>query len=92
MSYLRKVRFTIINGVPVDAAGVYGYIEYLTSEPVKDPQTGLTSQKIIGVYHIDGTPFSDVSNTFWQTLPLYAHVWNDTDFQNAIETFRELTE
>jgi len=89
VSYLRKVRYTVLNGTPVD--DVYGYIQYLTSAPVQDG-TGKTSQHIIGVYDINGIALPDVSNTFWETLPLYAHIWNDGDFENAVNTFREAIE
>ena len=96
MSFLRKVRFTTIGGLPVTDPTVYGYVETLTSAPCRNPQSGMIEQeKLLAIYDIDGHRL-DIGgmlvNTHWQDLPYAAYIWNGSDFWTAIEAFRFSTE
>lgn len=93
MSYLRKVRFTVLGGVLLETP-IYGYVETLTSAPAFDPITKTKREIIIGIYTDDGRRIDidgKLPNTNWIILPFAAHVFNDDDFLNAIEAFREYT-
>jgi len=89
VSYLKKVKFNVIDRVPVN--DVYGYIETLTSVPVKDADGDLI-EFVCGVYDIDGNAMTITPDTTWIVLSFSAHVWNDGDFENAIAVLRECTE
>ncbi len=93
MSYLRKIKFTVISGVTFETP-IYGYLETLTSAPVYDALFKTHVEYIIGIYDVDGNRLDvagKLPNTYWQVLPFSAHVFNDDDFNNAIEAFREYT-
>lgn len=88
MSVLRKVKFATINNAIV-AEPLYGFIEYLTFEPVKEMATGHTSQKIIAIYDIDGERHKHTEGTSWESLPEYWYIWNQNDLANAIIEAKE---
>lgn len=96
MSFLRKIRFTVLCGITVrDDFAIYGYVETLVSTPVRDPVTNVMSMFPLAFYSIDGDRIDiqgKMVDSFWKELPITAHVWNDSDFWEAIESLREKTE
>lgn len=93
MSFLRKIRFSVIGGIAVDTP-IYGYIETLVSIPVRDTRTGLKSEFTLAIYDIEGNRIDiqgRLTNSYWKELPHTAFIWNDTDFETALRELRELT-